>query len=33
MSEDSFVRLTEAAPGSPKYLHELTIYPKGKHND
>src|SRR5713226_5672661 len=31
--ENGFVRLPEAAPWLAEYLHEMTVFPKGKHDD
>jgi hypothetical protein len=31
--ENGFVRIPEDAPWLPEYLHELTVFPKGKHDD
>jgi len=33
MIENGFVHLPEAAPWLASYLHELTIFPNGKHDD
>ena len=33
MIENGFVYLPEAAPWLAEYLHELTVFPKGKHDD
>jgi hypothetical protein len=31
--ENGFVHIPEAAPSLAEYLHEMTIFPKGKHDD
>ena len=31
--ENGFVHIPEAAPWLAEYLHELTVFPKGKHDD
>jgi hypothetical protein len=31
--ENGFVYIPETAPWLDKYLHELTVFPKGKHDD
>jgi Terminase RNaseH-like domain len=31
--ENGFVHLPETAPWLAEYLHELTVFPKGKHDD
>ena len=31
--ENGFVRIPETAPWLAEYLHELTVFPKGKHDD
>jgi hypothetical protein len=31
--ENGFVRIPEDAPWLAEYLHELTVFPKGKHDD
>ena len=31
--ENGFVRIPEAAPWLAEYLHEMTVFPKGKHDD
>jgi predicted phage terminase large subunit-like protein len=31
--ENGFVHLPEAAPWLAEYLHELTVFPRGKHDD
>jgi predicted phage terminase large subunit-like protein len=31
--ENGFVHLPDAAPWLPEYLHEMTVFPKGKHDD
>src|SRR5690349_23773346 len=31
--ENGFVRIPEDAPSLAEYLHELTVFPKGKHDD
>ena len=33
MIENGFVHLPDAAPWLPAYLHELTAFPKGRHDD
>jgi predicted phage terminase large subunit-like protein len=33
MIENGFVHLPEAAPWLAQYLHELTVFPHGKHDD
>ena len=33
MIENGFVRLPENAPWLAEYLHELTVFPNGKHDD
>jgi hypothetical protein len=33
MIENGFVYIPEAAPWLAEYLHELTVFPKGKHDD
>ena len=33
MIENGFVRLPEDAPWLAEYLHELTVFPNGKHDD
>jgi len=33
MIENGFVHLPEAAPWLTQYLHELTVFPHGKHDD
>ena len=33
MIENGFVYIPEAAPWLGEYLHELTVFPKGKHDD
>jgi predicted phage terminase large subunit-like protein len=33
MIESGFVHIPEAAPWLPEYLHEMTVFPKGKHDD
>jgi predicted phage terminase large subunit-like protein len=33
MIENGFVHLPETAPWLAEYLHEVTIFPKGKHDD
>ena len=33
MIENGFVRIPEMAPWLAEYLHELTVFPKGKHDD
>jgi hypothetical protein len=31
--ENGFVYIPESAPRLAEYLHELTVFPKGKHDD
>jgi hypothetical protein len=31
--KNGFVRIPEDAPWLAEYLHELTVFPKGKHDD
>src|SRR5205823_1902559 len=31
--EGGFVHIPEAAPWLAEYLHEMTVFPKGKHDD
>src|SRR5246500_1655828 len=31
--ENGFVRIPDEAPWLAEYLHELTVFPKGKHDD
>jgi hypothetical protein len=31
--ENGFVHIPETAPWLAEYLHELTVFPKGKHDD
>ncbi len=31
--ENGFVRIPETAPCLAEYLHEMTVFPKGKHDD
>ena len=31
--ENGFVHIPESAPWLAEYLHELTVFPKGKHDD
>jgi hypothetical protein len=31
--ENGFVHIPEAAPWLAEYLHEMTVFPKGKHDD
>ena len=31
--ENGFVRIPEDAPWLAEYLHEMTVFPKGKHDD
>jgi predicted phage terminase large subunit-like protein len=31
--ENGFVHLPEAAPWLAEYLHELAVFPHGRHND
>ena len=31
--ENGFVYIPEAAPWLAEYLHEMTVFPRGKHND
>ena len=33
MIENGFVYIPEAAPWVEKYLHEMTVFPRGKHDD
>jgi hypothetical protein len=33
MIENGFVHLPKDAAWPPEYLHELTVFPKGKHDD
>jgi predicted phage terminase large subunit-like protein len=33
MIENGFIYIPEAAPWLAEYLHELTVFPKGKHDD
>jgi predicted phage terminase large subunit-like protein len=33
MIENSFVHIPETAPWIAEYLHEMTVFPKGKHDD
>jgi predicted phage terminase large subunit-like protein len=33
MIENGFVRIPETAPWLDEYLHEMTVFPKGKHDD
>jgi predicted phage terminase large subunit-like protein len=33
MIENGFVYIPEAAPWLDEYLHEMTVFPKGKHDD
>jgi predicted phage terminase large subunit-like protein len=33
MIENGFVYIPEAAPWLAEYLHELTVFPKDKHDD
>ena len=33
MIENGFVRLPEAVPSLATYLHELTVFPHGRHDD
>src|SRR5438132_3625679 len=33
MIENGFVHIPETAPWLPEYLHEMTVFPKGKHDD
>jgi hypothetical protein len=33
MIENGFVRVPDAAPWLTQYLHELTVFPNGKHDD
>jgi hypothetical protein len=33
MIENGFVHLPKEAAWLPEYLHELTVFPKGKHDD
>jgi phage terminase large subunit-like protein len=31
--ENGFVHIPETAPWLAEYLHEMTVFPKGKHDD
>jgi hypothetical protein len=31
--ENGFVHIPETAPWPAEYLHEMTVFPKGKHDD
>ena len=33
MIENGFVRIPEDAPWLAEYLHEMTVFPNGKHDD
>ena len=33
MIENGFVYIPETAPWVAEYLHEMTVFPKGKHDD
>jgi hypothetical protein len=33
MIENGFVHIPEAAPWLAEYLHEMSVFPKGKHDD
>src|SRR6516164_1573437 len=33
MIENGFVHIPESAPWLAEYLHEMTVFPKGKHDD
>jgi len=33
MIENGFVSIPESAPWLPEYLHEMTVFPNGKHDD
>jgi hypothetical protein len=33
MIESGFVHIPETAPWLAEYLHEMTVFPKGKHDD
>ena len=33
MIENGFVHIPESAPWLAEYLHEMTVFPNGKHND
>ena len=33
MIDNGFVRIPETAPWLDQYLHELTVFPNGKHDD
>src|SRR6516165_4080500 len=33
MIENGFVRIPETAPWLAEYLHEISVFPKGKHDD
>jgi predicted phage terminase large subunit-like protein len=33
MIENGFVHIPETAPWLAEYLHELTVFPKGRHDD
>jgi len=33
MIENGFVHLPETAPWLAEYLHEMTVFPRGKHDD
>jgi len=33
MTENGYIHIPESAPWLSEYLHELTVFPKGKHDD
>jgi predicted phage terminase large subunit-like protein len=33
MIENGFVHIPESAPWLAEYLHEMTVFPNGKHDD